>query len=285
MTSLTIEPLFFAILGAITWSLNLIIYKALISRGASPLGLMIIGQTGAAIIIGVSLLRLSDIALLSTQSSILILTAGVLWAAGIWLEMKALEQIDAGDLAILGVSKYLFITLIGILAFNESLATIRIIGILILILGIFLPSDFNNLGFKRGFWYAFLGMIFQSLAYSIDKERSQHTSVAIITFGGFFLPAIVSLGMCKQRMKTFVHELTVSKGLVVLVPCLLALNWYLIIKSFSIGGELIAVSAIIESSAILTCILSIIFLNERDRVPIKLVGGALCTLGVILICS
>lgn len=269
--------------NALIWSLVLIFYRYVMSRGSDAITLMIFGQLGASALLCL-FMGVPEYLSYSTDVLSLLVISGLCWALGVFLEILALKYIEATTSGIIAAARYILSFLVGVLVLSENISLSRGFGAALIVAAIVGISEFGKVSFKRGFWLTFIGIFFQVSAYAIDKKLAESITPSAIAVSSFFFPGVVFLLLYPRRVLTIPLEIKISRGLVFLLPAGLALCYLAVITAFT-KAEFISVLAIAESALIFTCIFAYLILGEKSDAVRKFLCSLMCALGVVLVCG
>ena len=268
--------------NAVVWSLVLIFYRLVMSKGADARTLVIFIQLYATAFL-ICCFGLPDYLSYERSMLYLLVASGLLWAFGVFLEIAALEYIEATASRIIAAARYVLSFCVGIFVLGEPLSLLRVSGVLLIIFSILGISRFHLLTFRKGFWLTLASVFLQVSAYAIDKNLAEVLPATSIVISSFFFPGFTFLLIYPRNLIKIREEIIRSKGILIVIPIALALAYLAIVKAFGVG-EFVSVMAIAESTLIFTALFAYLFLNERDQPMRKAVCSIACAIGVILVC-
>jgi len=198
---------------------------------------------------------------------------------------KALGKIDASEYTVLFTTRSLW-TIVGSLIFlGERFSLIQIVGTCFLLGSIALINiRKKKFSINQGSFFALLGALLFGLAFTNDAYLVQRFDVLSYISIAFILPGV---GMLFVYPKTFkkLHEL-VLPGILwrfISFSILYAIAAITVYSAYLYGRNAAQLSALSQSTTILTVILSIVLLKETKGLFIKLLAIALAFIGVILL--
>jgi len=272
----------FAFIGPIFWSFAVILYRLIMPRGADAKTLMIFTQLGAscliALVTGIPPFQDLPLAVLS-----LLLLSGVIWGLGVYLEIRALEHLEAAAMGVIGAFRYVLTVIIGLVLFTEPFGTLRAVGAALIVLSIIGISDWQKASFKRGFFFQLASTFPQTCALAIDKHLSSHAPPNAIAISSFFFCGLVFLVFSPGRALSIRGEIQKSRGLSLLIPFCLAGSYYGTVQAFALA-DFVPVMAIGETSLMMSWALAYLLLKERERPIRSLMCSIVCGVGVFLVC-
>ncbi|MBX7144933.1 MAG: DMT family transporter [Oligoflexia bacterium] len=272
-----------ALLNAVLWSLALIFYRAMMSRGADARALVIFGQLGACLSL-IATLGFPHYEVLDGLTISLLVASGMLWAFGVFLEIAALKYLEATASGIIAAGRYVVGFLTGIFILGEQVTQWNVLGAALIVAAIIGISEFGRITFERGFWLTCAAVLLQVAAYAIDKHLSASVAPPTIAISSFFFPGLTFLLIYPRQVFHIPQEVRRSRGLLVMLPIMLACCYWAVVTAFT-RANFIVVLAIAESSLVFTCFFAYFFLNEKERWLRKIICSLLCSLGVVLVCG
>ncbi|MBU4351398.1 DMT family transporter [Candidatus Parcubacteria bacterium] len=209
---------------------------------------------------------------------------GILYAINTLFSFKALKLIEASQAVII----FSFGTVVAIISsavFLKEILTIqRLIGTLFIIISIFLVTKLKNFSVNRGNLYALAAAVCGGLATVNDTYLLRFSEAVSYTAIGFLLPGILLLFFYPRSVKkfnSFLKPKTASNiFLLALTWVVSAIAFYTAIEKGALASQ---ISPIMQSGIILTILLAVIFLKERDNLPTKIAAGLMTIMGVIMI--
>jgi drug/metabolite transporter (DMT)-like permease len=202
------------------------------------------------------------------------------------LSFKAFKIADASEVSIIFASSTLWSVLTAVIMLGEKLTNINVAGIFIVMLGI-LSINYRKTDWKvnKGHLYALFGSVLFGIAFTNDVYIiNRYESISSYMIIAFALPAFATLGLKPQSYKNisqYLHKNTAPSLL--LCATLYALSALTIFGAYKLGGPASIISPIQQTSIIFTVIIGYFFLNERDRLPQKIIGTLLMFTGVLML--
>ncbi len=273
----------FAFIGPLFWSLAVILYRIIMPRGADAKTLMIFTQLGASCLTALAT-GLPNFLVLPREVLTLLLLSGVTWGLGVYLEIRALEHLEAAAMGVIGAFRYVLTIIIGLSIFAEPFGVTRGTGALLILLSILGISDWKKASFKRGFLLQLGSTLPQTCALAIDKHLSSLVPPNAIAISSFFFCGLVFLVLSPWRALHIRGEIQKSHGLSLLIPFCLAGSYYGTVQAFALAN-FVPIMAIGETSLIMSWALAYFILKERDRPLRSLICCIVCGLGVFLVCQ
>lgn len=202
------------------------------------------------------------------------------------LSFKAFKIADASEVSIILASSTLWSVLAAVIMLGEKLTSINVAGVFIVMLGI-LSVNYRKTDWKvnKGHLYALFGSVLFGIAFTNDVYIiNRYNSVSSYMVIAFALPAFATLGFKPQSYRNISRYLRKDTVLnLLLCATLYALSALTIFGAYKLGGPASIISPIQQTSIIFTVIIGYFFLNERDRLPQKIIGTLLTFIGVLML--
>jgi drug/metabolite transporter (DMT)-like permease len=211
--------------------------------------------------------------------------AAILWAGASIFNFKALKQIEASEVIILSSVRVIITIIASIFFLEETFTSLNILGTIAILASVVVITNIKSgLKFNRGILYTFLMALFSGLAIVVDGFNVRRTDVisynTIVNFLVVFILLLYSPKAINQ-LKLFSDSDFFKKMLP--LGIFASLQGFLYLFAQASGGNTSLVGTIRQSSVIVTVILAIFFLNEKDHLIRKFIAVALVTLGVFLL--
>lgn len=276
----------FTVISVLTLSLSVLLQRVLINRDkVDPYAYAVVFQCIVGVILTVAALvfgfRLPNIDSYVLPAIISILAFGI----GHILYAKTLQHVEASAFSVLFATQAIWIMLLGIFLFQETLTILQILGsILIFASVLILIKNIKAFSLDKGTAYGLLTGLLFGIAITSWSYVGRYTDVlswAAISFIGTALVAY----LVRPKSIHKIQPLLASK----LLPKLLLLGTLYAIGSLTMlyaykEGAFSIVTPLRQTSIIVTVILALLFLKaERNNITKKLIAAAFCFLGVLLI--
>lgn len=214
-----------------------------------------------------------------------LLASAILWGLSSLYLFKAYQVLESSEIAIITACGAIVTIITSILFLGETFTLQQFIGTTLIIVSIILINIQKRKTFtlKKGIIYAFVSVILSGLAVTNDAFILRTYDVVSYTTLGFLLPGIVLLILRPQALTTFkrLSQIEFSRPMILLslFYTAQALAYYMALT----GTGASQVAPIYRANIILTVLLAVIFLKERDNLFMKFVSAILVTAGVLLI--
>lgn len=198
---------------------------------------------------------------------------------------KTLQIVEASAFSVLFATQAIWIMLLGILLFNESLTILQVIGAIIIFCSVgLLVKNIKVLKLDKGTLLGLLTGLLFGIAITAWSYVGRHTdgvSWAAISFVGTSLVAFAARPQSVKHMKHLFSSKVISSLIVLTV--FYAIGSLAMLYAYKEGAFSI-VTPLRQSSIIITTLLALLVItSERMRVKRKLIAAALCFIGVVMI--
>ncbi|MDE2025416.1 MAG: DMT family transporter [Patescibacteria group bacterium] len=267
-------------------AISTILQKNLLKGIKDPMGFAIFFQLCTALFIGIFAVSqgfaIPDIRpfWLNLLGSIVIYTL-----ANICI-FQSLSKIDASEFTILFVTRGAWTILSATVFLHEPFTFMQIIGTLLVLGSVVLVTYRKQLILNTGMLYALGAGVLFGVGYVNDAYIVRFFRAPITySFLDFVLPGIVLFFLYFKSVKKYASiVLNPQKFATFILLCLLyAIFGIAILLAYKYGGKATVIGAISQTATILTVLLAIVFLRERDNITKKLVGSVIAVVGVILL--
>lgn len=276
----------FVVINLITASLLVPLQRLLLrSEETEPITFIVVSQliTGA-ILVPFALahgFRMPDL----SKYGLLILSMFILYGVGHYLYAHTLKRVEASVFSTLLNTSTIWVIVLGYLVLHEMLNLSDVLGSAIIMLSVFMLIERKKRKFhveKSLAMGLLVGLIFGVAAsmWIYIGKHSDLLSWTMISFFGtpliFFLvkPKIVKTAKSFLSGEIFVKMLVL--GVVWAVDNLASLAAYQ-------RGNVSVIAPLLQTSAILSVIIAIIFLGERRRLRWKIAASVVCFAGVLVL--
>lgn len=192
----------------------------------------------------------------------------------------AAKLLDASVLTII-INISVVVAFIGsLLVYSEPLTTQKLLGSVLIFSALLLVAykrkrtDVS----LRGLLIGVVISIFLGLGWILDKRGAQNFGADVYNVFIWILP-IAIIALPRVAMANIVVEFRQASWKVVILAVLNVIGYLFQLKALEIA-EATRVIPIVQTSIMLTVLLGILVLKEREHIPQKLVAGLLAFLGV-----
>lgn len=201
------------------------------------------------------------------------------------LIFKASKTVEASELIILSSTRVLWTIGTALIFLGEAFNVSKIIGtILILFSVVYLSLKRKGISLNKGHLYALAAAICLGVGFVNDSYILRQADA--ISYGAlaFILPAILTAVVFPSSTLKLIRYLSFK---LLMKICLLGIFYSVgLVASYSAyksGGNASQIVPIGQSIVIVTVILSVLFLRERDDLLKKLVAAIIMSIGVLLL--
>ncbi len=277
------NPAALAISSAFLTACIRILFRAVIKSNADAISLTIFYNLGAAFLVFLCF-TVPSLSSIPTESLLLLLLAGSLWAVAGVFDTMSYEHLDASVNGILSSLRFSLLTIGAVVFLGETLTLFQILGILLILYSVYITIDLSNAHFRRGALYRLISIMFINAGILIDKYLSNTLPPSLITVSSFLLPGILLTLIQPKKFFKIPSEIRKNSAAILLTPVLIAGTYGCYVLSFS-EGKLVVASTLLQLGAIFTWILGVIILKERARFWRRFFASLLCTLGAVIVAT
>ncbi len=202
---------------------------------------------------------------------------------------KSLKTVEASNAAIFLPTKIFWMVLGGAIFLHENITVSSVIGTF-LIFGAILITAFSKkekIEFNKGAITLLVASFFYGFAFVNDGYLLKNNfNTFLYSSMAFLLPAL-SISIFQIRAVKNIKYFLATKRLakVSVAAMLISLGIVCIYFAYQKGGNISRIGPLSQISIIITVLLGIIFLNEKDKIWQKIIGAIISIVGVILIIS
>jgi uncharacterized membrane protein len=219
---------------------------------------------------------------ISIESISILLLLGITEAVSLYLYMKMHVHSELSISTILSRTRMLWVPLFAFLIIGEVLKPIEYVGIGILFLGVSIVSSPRKMFVDKGAMYANSAAIIIALNIVLYKVAMPYASDSLI-LASLGLPSIFILPLfmkdARKRIYTNI-KLRLPLKLSTIGLNIISLIFFALAMQ---DGEASKVNAVYQGMMVFAVVAGIIFLNERNNIPKKIIGTTITVIGVIML--
>jgi drug/metabolite transporter (DMT)-like permease len=207
------------------------------------------------------------------------------YSAGPLLIYKSLQQTEASIFTILFNSRAVIVVIGSIILLKNHFSLIQILGTILILTSIIIVSlKKERIQFKKGELFSLLAGFLIALGTINDSIILKSFDPLSYVAFGFLLPGLFIWAInYKLTPKILSFTKTELFPKLALLSLFFATTYSTYCLAFSSSQDGAKIGAIFPVSSILTVLISIILLKERDRLPIKIAAALISFLGVYLV--
>jgi drug/metabolite transporter (DMT)-like permease len=212
-----------------------------------------------------------------------ILVTILLFAAANVASTKAFQQIQASTYSVLFATSAIWTMLAGLFLFNDRITLTQLAGVVLVFISVSILVESKGFKLERGILMGLLTGALFGLAvagWAYVGRRADVPSWIAISFIGPSLIVLAAKPKSVLKMKPFLHGTLLFKmlllGVIVSISSLASLFAYT-------NGNVNLVATLQQTGIIVTTILAIVFLHEREKLLRKCLAATICFIAVILI--
>lgn len=275
-------------ISVLLYSLSVVLQRVLLKDDESePISFSIFFQVGVAIVIGILVVIIQGKIPIPdfSQISWSVLAMTVLYALANIFIFKSLKITEASRFTVIFSSKTLFAVLGVSLFFKEGLTSTQWLGAILIMLGVVVVSvkDFRK-KINTGDLFALIAAFLFGLANINDRFLVKFFDPYSYVVIGFLLPGLAIALFYPKKLKNlkiyfkknFIYKMTI----LCLLYGLSAVAFFAALQITPNSSQLFSINSF---GAILTVVLSIIILKEKDRIAKKILGAVMSVAGLLLV--
>jgi len=277
---------FYTAVSVVALSISIILQRILIHRDKiNPFAYAVVFQAMVAIVISAFLIFQGFMLPNIKELWIPAVASMLLYGIGHVVYAKTLQKVEASVFSVLFASQAVWIMLLGVFWFNESLTALQIIGSALIFASILVLVKRQSLrSLDRGLILGLLTGLLFGLAITCWSYVGRHTdtlSWAALSFVGTSLSALLFYPKATRHMAPLFRGAILSR--MMLLSVFYAIGCVAMLYAYKLGTFTV-VSPLRQTGIILTVLLALALLRtERKQVGRKLAAAAICSLGVVLI--
>ncbi len=213
------------------------------------------------------------------------LIAAIFLAVGTVFSFKSIKLLEASESSIFGATQKLWTVLGAFILLGEAFSQKKILGTVIIIIGIAV-AQWRKKKFvvNKGVVYALL----TAICYSIAEISAYHVlqnfdTMSFIVYLSLF-PTILLFIFKHQAFKKLNFYLQPKIALNISIVCVNdVLATFTLLAAYQLGRNASQIVPLSSLTTILTVLLGITILKEKDNMVNKILGSVIIVLGVILV--
>lgn len=213
-----------------------------------------------------------------------ILATILLYGAGHIAYAKTLQIVEASIFSILFATNAIWTMLMGLILLNEHLNSSQVLGVVMIFASVFMLAERRGkLKLDRGILLGLLtGLLFgfATAAWAWVGRRADAASWTAISFLGPSLVVLATHPKATKEIKSFLSGAKLIK--VLFLGFFFSISAVTLLLAFQ-RGNVSLVAPLQQTTIIITTVLAVIFLHERNRLWLKFTAAIICFLGISLI--
>lgn len=218
---------------------------------------------------------------------LILLLASIFYTISMLLFFYALKEIEISQVETIGITRTIWLILLGIIFYQEKLNLNQYFGIFLVFLGLVViycdKKTFHEL--KKPHLYALLYAIIISCAYALDKYLLSYFSLILYNVVIYIIPGIFTMIFIPntfEKMKYFIQKKT--NTYICLLSCVfMVISTLALYAAYQSGGELSLVGPLAQTSTIFTILIGLIILKEYWNLKRKIIGITIAVLGIVFV--
>src|SRR6266496_6062080 len=207
----------------------------------------------------------------------------ILYGIGHVTYAKTLQLVEASAFPILFATQAVWVMSIGVLFFNEFLHIWQVVGALLIFSGVALltkrPKTASKFKLERGVVLGLLtGLLFgfASVTWAYVGRHADTASWTALSFIGPALVVLLARPQAVRKLRPFLSGETASR--MILLCFIFSVSGVTLLQAYQ-SGNLSLVAPLRQTGVIVTLLLGIFFLHERDDLRRKVLAAFICFVG------
>lgn len=212
-----------------------------------------------------------------------LIIACIFYAINDRLQTTVRKNMDVSVFTILNRLSSVFLIMIGITFFNESISLVKLLGAIFILATTFLLSyHHGKFRFDRYFVFAIISNISMAIALSIDIDISSHFNLPIYIMFTLVIPAIFISIFNKITFSTIKTELkTGNKKVFFLTSFSWALLIVFMIRAYQLSTFTL-ITPLAATTVLINVLVATVFFGERKDIGKKILAAILTIFGAYL---
>ncbi|OGL30446.1 hypothetical protein A3F37_01045 [Candidatus Saccharibacteria bacterium RIFCSPHIGHO2_12_FULL_41_12] len=276
---------FFIAISVITSSVAVLLQRLLLHRDKSnPYAYIVVFEGLVALFVGTYAVINGFVMPDFGKYWLAIIATCVLYGAGNVAYAKTLQRVEASIFSVLFATGAVWVMLMGIIFLDEVLSTSQIIGSVLIFISIaVLGYSKKSLKFSKGILFGLLTGLIYGVATALWAYVGRGSDVAswtAISFAGPSLVVLLAYPSSAPHIKSFLSGTKLIR--MVLLGLFFSVASVSLLTAYN-RGDVSAVAPINQTAIVITTLLAVIFLRERDHLPKKILSATICFIGALLI--
>lgn len=198
---------------------------------------------------------------------------------------KAIKNTPISEVMVIAATAPIWTTVTSILFLGDEVSPVKLLGVVLAVTGVvFVFYQKRSLRIHSGHFYAFLSTVFIGSALTNDSFLLGNFNLNTYSLLSYLLPGLFIALIYPKKLMGITTLLTKNTGIKFFITGVLyAITSLLVNTSFQTGAKAAQVGVMMQLSLIFTIALGAIFLNERENLIRKLIGGIIVVTGVLMI--
>ena len=198
--------------------------------------------------------------------------------------MRSHIYLDVAVSAIFGALRYVLLAIAGWVLFAETVSMAGMAGMVLIILSVLWNVDLSSAHFRLGSLYRLVAILLVNVGTLNDKFLMHWFPVETVVFAAFFLPAVSFTLIRPAKLLAIPGEIRRSHGLLLMAPLIQPFAYYFYAQAFA-QGKLVVATSIMQLVPVLTLLLGVLLLRERQDLGRRVVACILCIIGAWLVAT
>ena len=215
----------------------------------------------------------------------LILVYTVFATAAPVLAFKALKSIGTSENSILSSSARLWVVLGAFFFLHEPFSMQKIVGTVVILGGIIISQwRKEKIDINKGMFYALIAAVAYAIAETISYDLLRSFNVLSYSVLSCFLPVIALIILMPRSLRKLSFYRKPSRAInISIVSVNDTIGTVCVFLAYQVGRNAAQIGPLLATQTILSVILAILILKERDHMVNKIIGAVVVVIGVVLL--
>lgn len=201
------------------------------------------------------------------------------------LNFQSLKSIEVSEFIVISSSWIIWSILGSVVVLQEKFSLLQVLGTALILVSVAIVSWRGyKVAIRKGEILALLGAVMSACAFTSSAYALRSLDALSFSFLAWALPALAiwaAFPKATQKIPLFFKR-ELGPALLALCTCsfFTSLGLY---YAYQLGRNAAQISAIFQTTAILTVILAVVLLRETSRLWLKLAAVVICVAGVMLV--
>jgi drug/metabolite transporter (DMT)-like permease len=204
---------------------------------------------------------------------------------GYVLKYRGYQLLNASEVVIFASTSKLWNVVGASIFLHETVTLTKLLGTLVILLGVAVTMYVDKkFKFNKGILVVLIGAVIFGLTDINGFYILQTFDASSFQVYAYLLPVIILLLIRPNSVKKLSYYFTKDRGMkVILLSAFDTLGMLALFFAYQAGGKASIIGPLSATKLIVTVLLAMVILKERDHITNKIIGAVITVLGVILL--
>jgi transporter family protein len=269
------------IIAIFSASLEKCLNRLFLSKSSQEWEYMLGYNIGALLLlISVTLSEIGSIGL--TSNLCLLILSGAIWFISCLYTFKADRFAEVSLTSIISQLQVALVCFGGIVFFGESLTYVQVLGVALVVMGLCFLFHKSGWKFNLGIFYKLISVTAMTCALLLDKYLVSIYDGSIVAISGFLVPSVIIMVLQPKKVVAGIKFVFEHRFYNIAIGILGGLGYLALLKAMALA-PLAVVFPAFQINIILTVLLGIWLLKEKEHIIPKIISAIIVLLGTILL--